>query len=431
MSARRDAIQGLIDSLPARTARTFPALALALALVALAGTYAASASPRARRARAHAAATPGAGTRPGGNGAFGLPRIRHVFVIMLENEDYASTFDEPSADPYLARTLPAEGALLEDYYATGHESNDNYVSIVSGQPPNPDNQADCQDFDEFPLSEANSEGVEEGIGCVYPREVQNIGTELTARKRTWKAYMQDMGNDPDRESAACGHPALGDQDHTQEAVEGDGYATRHDPFVYFRSVIEPESYCDAHVVALGSPTGAMPPDALHGETGLATDLKKASRTPDFSFITPNLCDDGHDYPCKNQAGGASALADIDSFLETWVPMITGSPAFRSGLLEITFDESDGPQSDASSCCEEKAGPASPDPGITGPGGGRVGAVLISPFIKPGTVSTVPYDHYSSLASWEELFGLARLAFAASVPSTFGADVFTASSSRGG
>jgi hypothetical protein len=351
--------------------------------------------------------------------------VRHVFVIALENENYASTFGEPSADPYLATTLPAEGALLEDYYATGHESNDNYISLISGQPPNPDNQGDCQVFTEFPLSEVNSEGVEAGTGCVYPEAIQNIGTQLTAAKRTWKAYMQDMGNDPNREAAACGHPAVNEQDHTQEAVEGDGYATRHDPFVYFKSVIANQTYCDAHVVALGSPTGAMPGAALHGETGLATDLKRASRTPDFSFITPNLCEDGHDYPCKNQASGASALADIDGFLETWVPLITGSPAFqKNGLLEITFDESGGPQSDASACCNEKPGPASPDPGVTGPGGGRVGAVLISPFIEPGTVTTTPYNHYSSLASFEQLFGLPRLADAAGVPGTFGTDVFT-------
>jgi hypothetical protein len=62
---------------------------------------------------------------------FKLPPVRHVFVIMLENESYASTFGDPSADPYLAETLPSQGALLEDYYGTGHESNDNYISIVS------------------------------------------------------------------------------------------------------------------------------------------------------------------------------------------------------------------------------------------------------------------------------------------------------------
>ncbi len=426
-------LQRLIDRLPARLGVRVAALALALALLALATTYAASGAARAARsgvARSHPRTAAASRDRAAASKQheFKLPRIRHVFFIMLENEDYASTFGEPSADPYLAQELPAQGALLEDYYAIGHESNDNYIALVSGQPPNPDNQADCQDFDEFPVSAINEEGVEEGVGCVYPEAVQNIGTQLSARKLTWKGYMQDMGNDPNRETAACGHPGLNEQDHTQEAVEGDGYATRHDPFVYFKSVISNQSYCDAHVVALGSPTGQMPAAALKGEKGLATDLKKISTTPDFSFITPNLCEDGHDYPCKNQASGASALADIDSFLETWVPMITSSRAFKdNGLLEITFDESDGPQSDASSCCEEKPGPASPLPGITGSGGGKIGAVLISPFIRPGTVSTTAYNHYSSLASWEELFGLPRLADAKSVPSTFGADVFTEAS----
>jgi phosphatidylinositol-3-phosphatase len=356
---------------------------------------------------------------------FKLPKVRHVFVIVLENEDYASTFGDPSADPYLAQTLPSEGALLEDYYATGHESNDNYISLVSGQPPNAENQADCQVLDELVGASELPGGVESGEGCVYPASVANIGTQLSGVGKKWKAYEQDMGNDPNREAAACGHPALNAIDNTQDAESGDGYATRHDPFVYFQSVIGEQAYCDAHVVALGSPTGAMPAAALHRETGLATDLAKAARTPAFSFITPNLCQDGHDFPCKNETGGESALADIDGFLETWVPKITSSPAFkRGGLLEITFDESDGANSDSSACCGEQPGPGSPLPGITGPGGGLIGSVLISPFIKPGTLDTTPYNHYSSLASWEQLLGLPSLADASGAP-TFGADVFTA------
>ncbi len=354
------------------------------------------------------------------------PRVGHIWVIVLENEDYAATFGSPLDDPYLAQTLPAKGALLTNYYGTGHESNDNYISLVSGQPPNADTQADCQAFDDFVGALELPGGIEGGVGCVYPAGVQNIGTQLSAAGRKWKAYEQDMGNDPTRESAACGHPAIGAQDKTQQAEPGDGYATRHDPFVYFHSTIDDQAYCEAHVVALGTPSGAMPIGAPRHETGLATDLAKAARTPRFSFITPNLCEDGHDYPCVNQESGISALADIDGFLETWVTKITSSPAFqKNGLLEITFDESDGPQSDSSACCEEPPGPGSPLPGITGPGGGRIGAVLLSPFIAPGTVSEVPYNHYSSLASWESLLGLPRLADAASAPSTFGADVFTA------
>ena len=370
------------------------------------------------------ASTLGAGGGSGGAaGVFHPPPVRHVFVIALENESYGSTFGDPRADPYLAAVLPSKGALLTEYYATGHESNDNYVSLVSGQPPNLENQIDCPLYDDLLGGITLPGGVETGVGCVYPTPVQTIGNQLTATGRTWKAYEEDMGNDPARESPACGHPALNSPDTTQTAVAGDGYATRHDPFVYFHSVVDGQTYCDAHVVALGTPSGGMPPSALKGETGLAHDLRSVATTPNYSFITPNLCDDGHDYPCTNQPNGSSALADVDTFLQKWVPKIMSSPAFeRNGLLEITFDEAEG---DASACCGEQPGPGSPFPGLNGPGGGLVGAVLLSPFIKGGTKVATPYNHYSSLASVEDLFGLPRLADAASV-TTFGPDVFTRS-----
>jgi hypothetical protein len=354
---------------------------------------------------------------------FRLPPVKHVFVIMLENESYGSTFGDPSGFPYLAGTLVKRGVLLPNYYATGHDSNDNYISLVSGQPPNIQNQADCQRFTTFVNGRLLPDGVQSGTGCVYPAKLQNIGTQLSAAGLRWKAYMEDMGNDRRREAAACGHPAINQPDLTEGAAPGDGYATRHDPFVYFESVIGRRGYCDAHVVALGSPSGAMPAGALRGETGLAQDLKRAATTPAFSFITPNLCNDGHDYPCINQRSGPSTGADVDRFLQTWVPKITRSPAFREGgLLEITFDEAS--DSDASACCGEAPGPGAQHPGNIGPGGGRVGALLISPYIKPGSTSKRAYNHYSSLASWEQLFHLKRLAYARTVTSTFGADVFT-------
>ena len=354
-----------------------------------------------------------------------LPPIKHVFVIVLENENYPDTFGHPSTDPYLATTLPSKGALLTQYYGVGHNSNDNYVAMISGQPPNPDNQFDCPSFVNFPAGKLVGNGLEPGKGCVYPTDVSTIANQLSAKGLSWKAYEQDMGNVPSREAAACGHPRVGAVDNTEGAVSGDGYATRHDPFVYFHSIIDKAGYCDAHVVSLGSTTGAMPKGARKGETGLATDLKSAATTPNLSFITPNLCEDGHDFPCKNQKSGASALADIDAFLSTWVPKITGSPAFKDdGLLVVTFDEADDASGDASACCKEVPGPAAPKPGAFGPGGGRVGAVLISKYIKPGTVvSRTSYNHYSLLATMESIFGLARLADARTVPTTFGSPIF--------
>jgi len=368
--------------------------------------------------------TTGAKAATSTTAAGGLPPIKHVFVIMLENEGYSDTFGSPSSDPYLATTLPSEGALLQNYYGIGHHSNDNYVAFVSGQAPNPDNQADCLIYADFPPSATvDASGQISDSGCVFPTAITTVANQLATAGDTWKGYMEDMGNVPTRESATCGHPMVGQVDHTELAVPGDGYASRHNPFVYFHSIIDDTAMCNADVVPLGTTTGTLPAGAPAGTTGLATDLKSISTTPNFSFITPNLCNDGHDSPCVNQTGSPSALTNIDAFLQQWVPLITSSPAFKkNGLLEVTFDESD--TTDASACCNEIPGPASPLPGITGPGGGRIGTVLISPFIKGGTVSTVPYNHYSSLATIETLFGLSKLGQAKTVSSEFGKDVFT-------
>jgi phosphatidylinositol-3-phosphatase len=359
-----------------------------------------------------------------------LPPIRHVFVLVLENESSTSTFGHPSADPYLAKTLPSEGAYIPNYYGTGHESNDNYISMVSGQAPNPQNQGDCLVYSSFvgsgPVISGTGtplDGQAPGSGCVFPTSVPTIANQLTNAGDSWKGYMEDMGGVPSRESAVCGHPSLNSLDMTQSAVKGDGYVTRHDPFVYFKSIVGDTTYCGAHVVPLGSVTGATPA----GPVGLVDDLKSVKTTPNLSFIVPNVCDDGHDYPCTNEpTPTTSAVGDIDHFLKTWVPVITHSPAFKKdGLLVITFDEAAGPPNgDSSSCCNETPGPNSPLPGIDGPGGGKVGAVLLSPFIKGGTVSTTAYDHYALLGSIEDLFAQSRLGFAASVPATFGSDLYT-------
>jgi len=347
-------------------------------------------------------------------GPFVMPRIGHVFIIVLENKDFAETFGAGSTAVYLNKTLIPQGAFLTQYYGIGHNSLDNYVAMVSGQAPNPTTQADCQAYQDFagaPTLDAN--GQVTGQGCVYPTSALTIADQLQAAGLTWKGYMEDMGNDPARESATCGHPALNAQDNTQSAKVGDQYATRHNPFMYFHTIID-SPVCDRNDVAL---------------TQLPGDLAAPFSTANYTFITPNLCNDGHDKPCVDGAPGG--LISADRFLQKWVPQIMAAPAFQEdGLLLILFDESDynnNTQSgDTTSCCSETAGPNSPSPGITGPGGGRVGAVLISPFIRPGTLTAVGYNHYSMLRSVEDIFGLAPLGFAAQTANDFvpfGPDIF--------
>ena len=333
--------------------------------------------------------------------------VRHVFLVVLENEPFDVTFGAKSLAPYLAHTLPKQGALLTQYYAIGHSSLDNYIALISGQAPNPNTQIDCGDYIEFvpTTGKLYANGQLAGHGCVYPTQVKTLGNQMSAARLSWKGYMEDMGNDPAREPRYCAHPTVGSRDPNNGETLKDRYADKHDPFVYFHSIIDRQSYCDAHVVPLSD---------------LATDLKTAATTPNFSFITPDLCHDGHDAPCLN--GEPGGLVSADKFLRTWVPRITASPAFRkNGLLIITFDEG----TDNRACCHEQPLPGGPKPGRWGPGGGRIGAVMLSPFIKPGTVSNQPYNHYSTLRSIEQWFGLPYLGYAApnDVP-TFGTDVFT-------
>jgi phosphatidylinositol-3-phosphatase len=368
-----------------------------------------------------AASAQAAGTRPNWPGP--NDQIKHVFVIILENEGFQAAFGPKSPATYLSQTLPTQGVLLEQYYSTGHVSLDNYISMISGQAATPQTRTDCQVYQDYTLTGVTPDGQAIGSGCVYPATIQTLPDQLSAAGLTWRGYMEDMGNDPTRESSVCGHPVLGAQDLTQVAEApsaavplGDQYASRHDPFVYFHSIIDSPN-CQKNVVALPQ---------------LASDLASEASTPSLVFITPNLCNDGHDAPCRNgQPGG---LVSADQFLRKWVPMIMASPAYQHGLLIVTFDEADLDIEEGSSgvvvsasgttCCSQQPGPnLAPFPqSTTGTGftevfgsfgGDQIGAVLLSPFLQAGTVSETPFNHYSMLRSIEDIFALGHLGYAAS------------------
>jgi hypothetical protein len=335
-----------------------------------------------------------------------LPQIKHLFTIVLENENYDESFGPGAPSAYLAKTLPGMGVLIPNYFGIGHASLDNYIAMISGQPPNVQTQADCQVFSEMSPGTLNADGVAVGQGCVYPASVKTVANQLEAAGHTWRGYMQDMASG---QPETCRHPAVGATDETEGARPADQYATRHDPFVYFHSIIDSPA-CGTNVVDL---------QALPG------DLGSESATPEYSFITPDLCADGHDAPC---ADGTSpgGYAGIDAFLREWIPRIEASPAYQDrGAILVIFDESG---SGAESCCGETTGPNTRDNGGgggPGGGGGKTGAVMVSPCVEPGTVSSADYNHYSYLRWVEDNFGLGHLGNAAPQGvGSFGTDVLS-------
>lgn len=316
----------------------------------------------------------------------------HVFVINLENKGYDRVWGSGSAAAYLAGTLRSQGVLLTNYYGIAHNSLPNYLAQISGQQPNKSTRQDCHIYSPFTPSGTDSQGRLLGDGCVFPANVPTLAGQMSAAGKTWRGYMEDM-------ASPCQHPAFGAVDANLRATPGDQYATRHNPFVYFRSIISTPD-CTKNVVNFSA---------------LQQDLKSVDTTRNLSYITPNLCHDGHDSPCVD--GTPGGLGTADKWLGAEVPPILASPAFQQdGMLVITFDEADG-------------GAVGPSNGVTGgTAGGKVGALVISPFTTPGTTSDRQYNHYSLLASMEDFFSLPRLAGAGEPGvNTFGSDVYQARS----
>ncbi len=354
----------------------FAVAASGMALSALLLPSAAQANPT-QSSQATKPANDGLGVTPG--------KIKHVWLIILENKSYDATFTGLNSNTYLWQTLPSQGALLKQYYGTGHFSQDNYTSMVSGQAPQSDVQADCPDYSAMngTIDTSGSLGTNPNYGqidssagpnaaagqngCVYPSSVSTLFNQLDAAGVSWKGYAQDLGN-PDASSTGtlsnpgtgqshdagaqyCGAPyatAPSAPDTTQpnpgSANATDQYVPKHFPFPWFGSLLSNPTDCNsAHIANLYDPTN-----------GLLSDLQREKTTPAFSWISPNNCSDAHDAVChgNNLSGGwanpttanpptnyTGGLYAADLFLEHVIPEIEASKAFKAGgLIDVTFDE---------------------------------------------------------------------------------------------
>jgi hypothetical protein len=307
-------------------------------------------------------------------------RVKHVFVISLASPGYEQSLGAQSQMPYLSATLRPQGELLSNYSLLGEAGLPNQVAALSGQPPNAATTAGCSTYAEFPsTAKANSQGVVSGTGCIYPVETLTLADQLGSSRLTWSAYVDGMV-DATGKPANCVHPG---PEEVETVVPG-GYTARQNPFVYFHSLLDLGD-CSAN---------DLPIEAL------TAGLRKAEKTPNFSFIAPTPCDAGVTGQCP--VGGTEGAASADAFLSAWVPKILASPAYKAdGLLIINFASANPPVTDPAAVTPAPA----TDPL-------HVGALLLSPFLTSGSTDAAPYNPYSILRSNEDLFGLDPLGLAA-------------------
>jgi phosphatidylinositol-3-phosphatase len=288
-------------------------------------------------------------------------RIKHVFVISLASSGYEAAFGATPQMPYLATTLRPKGDLLSGYSLLDAAGLPNSIATVSGQKPNAETKAGCPDYG----------------SCVYSAETLTLADELGIAQFTWRGYMEGMVNPETGQPDNCVYPQPG----APTATATGGYSATLNPFVYFHSLLDLGD-CSADDVPL---------------TELEKDLKKVDSTPNYSYISPDLCNAGVTGQCT--PGTPEGAAAADAFLAQLVPKILASAAYKQdGLLMITFGQ---------------ANPAPIDPTTGAPAATtgnplKVGTLLLSKFVAPNSTDAVAYNPYSLLKSTEELFGLSTL-----------------------
>src|SRR5438094_1184541 len=258
-----------------------------------------------------------------------LPAFGHVVIVPLENHSYSQVVGSSSM-PYL-NSLISKYGLATNYTANTHPSIGNYFMLTTGQV----------------LTNNDSE-----TPSSFPVSANNVVRELVAAGKTWKAYAESL-------------PSVGYL--VGDTRSGGGqYYVRHVPIAYLTDV-KNSSTQQQNLVPF---------------THFASDLA-AGNLPNYSFITPNGCNDGHD----------CGLSTADNWLKSNIdPLIKNAAFQKDGLLIVVFDESGSDNTN---------------------GGGRVVCVLISPASsKVAFQSTTLYQHPSVLRLTLEGLGVKNLPGAA-------------------
>jgi hypothetical protein len=321
----------------------------------------------------------------------GVPRLDHVFVIMMENHGYTQIVGNPNA-PF-ANQLFGSANVATNYFAVGHPSSTNYLEVTGGSNfgVRSDNNPDWGNFScttnlssktvntDFPSSpnvcpiygtgtDAATPAIDLTNECPDPKTTdpcppglidlngtlsypatadisgKTIADQLTEYGMHWKSYQESLpptgaynvdfsdGFFTDTSNIPAAIPG-----ETQTLI--DLYAAKHDPFVYFRSV--EENQMDRIV-------------GFEGKGGLYDDLASGD-VPDYSFIAPNQCNDQHgrsnagpqcDFDPSDtgvQAGLNPALIQLgDETLRIIVKAIKASSVWEKSncAIVILWDEND-------------------------------------------------------------------------------------------
>jgi hypothetical protein len=277
--------------------------------------------------------------------------LKNLIVIMLENENYGSVNGAASAAPYINSLASQCGTATA--YNDNCFNNDNlvsqphYMALTSG-------------------SNCDTGNDQTGTSCITTDETSAASGTLSTvsifqQAASWKSYQEEMPSACDTSTPATGN-----------------YAAKHNPAAFYTNLtstssctdndlpIAPVTCSSTTMTACGTPSNAFTED-------LANDTLAA-----FTLVTPNLVNDMHN------GSPPANITMADNWLYTYLPLVFKSAAYLRGdvALYLIWDEQD-----------------------TLDVGGPIPNVFISPYIKAGTVTSTPMNHYAVLRSFEEALGI--------------------------
>jgi hypothetical protein len=383
-----------------------------------------------------------------------MPRLDHVWVIMMENHGYAQIINNPYA-PF-ANQEAQTANLATNYFAVAHPSLTNYLEVVGGSnfgitDDNPPDWHDssCQpnivsgvnnnEKDPTPICPIAGTGADQPTpaldcsnevnGCP-PGPVINIdgiesynaaatvgamiGDQLASAGKSWKSYQESLppggadgvnygdGQFSNLTQFTAAEQALGETN----SAEVNLYAVKHNPFNYFASVQSGVNPANSLANSVG----------FDGPNGLYHDLA-VNQAPALSFIAPNQCDDQHGQgnagpfcafdPNDNgtQTGlNYGLIQQGDQSLQKIVTTIKASPVWKKGhnAIIILWDEDDY---------------------SVAPTTNQVALIVDTNFTRKRVTSNNFYNHFNLTNTLEAAFGLPCLNHACDPQSYAMADLF--------
>jgi hypothetical protein len=328
----------------------------------------------------------------------GVPRLDHIFVIILENHDYcqllaapvstapagncaAGDSPAPLANAPFLNLLASKNGVATDYYGTSHPSEPNYVALGGG------NYFGIEDDNDYACPNGTSPssvgcGALTATGPTYPNHTlygDNLAQQMDDHGVSWKAYFQSL-------------PAAGDTGNCYPSASNCLYASKHNPFINFESV---QDHDLNKIVPIEQ---------------LADDLGPAGHSPRVSVIVADQCNDMHGLgasscgttvpSCANS--DAQCIQAGDAYTKMLVGEIRSSNSWKHGndAIVITVDEGNTNLG----CCD--AGTSN------GGGGGNVATIVVTNHDarhpdtdNDGFTDNNAYNHYSLMATIEGAFDL--------------------------